>query len=138
MARGRRAEEEAGEGDAGVPRPWLPIRRAVREVTVDGPPRIAEALWFCMSVALQRTQKSQNKRRPKGRGKKNRGVGGRNAASANAEAFSKVVDEYATHVFVSLRRCATGTILRHRLQRRFATDIRSLQGRQDERPRLPG
>ena len=93
-----RADEEAGEGDAGVPRPWLPIRRAVREVTVDEPPRIAEALWFCMSVALQRTQKSQNKRRPKGRGKKNRGVGGRDAASANAEAFSKVVDEYATRL----------------------------------------
>ena len=95
--------EEAGEGDAGVPRPWLPIRRAVREATVDAPPRIAEALWFCMSVALQRTQKSQNKRRPKGRGKKNRGGG--DAASANAEAFSKVVDEYAVRLREFKRAC---------------------------------
>lgn len=96
--------EDESEGDAGVPRAWRRIRDALRASTASaGDARVTEALWFCMSVALQRTQKSQNKARfRKSKGK--RSGGQRN--EDNADIFYKVVEEYADRLRQFREECA--------------------------------
>jgi hypothetical protein len=86
--------------DSGVPKPWRPMRDALRArlakvsaSEVDA--RVFEAAWFCLSVAVQRTQKSSNKRRPKGKGKSG---GSGNIVSDNADKFVKITDEYVKRV----------------------------------------
>lgn len=96
--------ESEGEGDAGVPRAWRRIRDALRASDASaGDARVAEALWFCMSVALQRTQKSQNKARArKSKGKKS----GSHRSEDNADTFLKVVEEYADRLRQFREECA--------------------------------
>ena len=96
--------EEAGDG--GVPRAWRRIRDALRASNggVSGG-RVDESLWFCMSVALQRTQKSQSKARPrKGKGKRS---GGSRGGEDNAYIFYKVVEEYADRLRQFRAMCST-------------------------------
>ena len=101
--------EDNDDGDAvvAVPRPWRPVRNALSayveserfasEVDEAHRDRVVEALWFCLSVALQRTQKSQNKRRPRKGGKRRNNNDG-NGGDKNVEVFLKIVDEYVQRV----------------------------------------
>jgi hypothetical protein len=110
-----RADSDAdadADADAGrdVPKAWRPARDALaaylaRDARV-GAPRVAEGLWFCMSVAVQRTQKSQNKRRHKGKGRGKRGGGGGDVARDNAETFYKTVEEYANRLTQFREECS--------------------------------
>ena len=103
------SDDNNADGDAvvAVPRAWRPVRNAlsayveserfasvVDEAHRD---RVVEALWFCLSVALQRTQKSQNKRRPRKGGKRRNNNDG-NGGDKNVEVFLKIVDEYVERV----------------------------------------
>jgi hypothetical protein len=107
----REEKDGANDEDASdVPRSWRAVRDALREYLASdafvGAPRVAEGLWFCMSVALQRTQKSQNKRRHKGKSKGKRGGGGDDASLVNAETFLKTVEEYANRLEQFREECA--------------------------------
>lgn len=109
-ARGRDdGDDGGGDGDGGdaVPRAWRRVRNALAahaesarfasEVDQAHRDRVVEALWFCLSVAIQRTQKSQNKRRGRRGGKRRNGDGG-GGGDENVEAFLKIVDEYVDRV----------------------------------------
>jgi hypothetical protein len=102
---------QTASGDAGVPKTWRPIRDALASyLTSDaftGDERVAEALWFCMSVALQRIQKSSNKRRPKGRRKGGNSKGSGDFVADNADGFHALVLEYANRVREFQRECAS-------------------------------
>jgi hypothetical protein len=64
---------------------------------------VAGALWFCLSVALQRSQKGRGKRRPYKKQRKKASASATSGAATEsqgeaAEAFARVVDEYCTRV----------------------------------------
>ena len=102
-----------GGGGGAVPRDWRPAQRALASVVdsalvADSEEGVAGALWFCLSVALQRSQKGRGKKRPyKRQRKKAAAAAAANAAAESsatqgqrdaAEAFARVVDEYCDRV----------------------------------------
>lgn len=117
------ARKSGAKGDGGVPRAWRAIRRSLRtalespnaDAAAPPPPGLGGttpegALWFCLSVALQRSQKGRGKRRAK-RGYKNQrrkaraetenAIDERSATEAESDAaasFRKCVDEYCDRV----------------------------------------
>ena len=93
-----------------MPRDWRPAQRALASVVDsalvgDAEEGVAGALWFCLSVALQRSQKGRGKRRPYKRRRKKAAAAIATAESSAtqgqrdaAEAFARVVDEYCDRV----------------------------------------
>ena len=99
-----------GGGGGAVPRDWRPAQRALASVVDsalvgDAEEGVAGALCFCLSVALQRSQKGRGKRRPYKRRRKKAAAAIAAAESSAtqgqrdaAEAFARVVDEYCDRV----------------------------------------
>ena len=97
----------------GVPRAWLAIRRSLRTALespngIEAPPpglggtTPEGALWFCLSVALQRSQKGRGKKRHK-RGYKNQR---RKTRAETENAFkSQLATEAELDAAASFRKC---------------------------------
>ena len=130
-------KEDGAKGGGGVPRAWRAIRRSLRTALDATSPNMSSvpppglggttpegALWFCLSVALQRSQKGRGKRRGKNgsRGYKNQRrkaqaatenafrEGSATDAEADAAAlFRKCVDEYCDRVSELCARVPSGT-----------------------------
>jgi hypothetical protein len=123
------AASRRGGGAGAVPRDWRPVRSALsaclsglededattatatHPLVAAAEPGVPGALRFCLSVALQRSQKSRGKRRPyKRQRKKNAALSANDAPTsltpAQLEAavkFRDVVDEYCGRVSALLR-----------------------------------
>ena len=106
-----------------VPRDWRPAQRALAAHLASGAldgaeAGVAGALWFCLSVALQRAQKNRGKkRRPY---KKQRAKAAKRASEETetaasspqidaARAFEKVVDEYCDRLASLMEATPAGT-----------------------------
>jgi len=114
--------KSGAKGGGGVPRAWRAIRRSLRtalespnaDTAAPPPPGLggttpAQALWFCLSVALQRSQKGRGKRRKRGyknqrrkaRAETESAIKEQSATEAESDAaalFRKCVDEYCDRV----------------------------------------
>ena len=112
-----------GGGGGAVPRDWRPVQRALANHIATSPDfrareredsdggaeeGVAGALWFCLSVALQRSQKGRGKKRRPYKKQRNKkaaaAAAGATTGSASdsqveaAASFAKVVEEYAARV----------------------------------------
>lgn len=113
-ARGRGASPNgsgAGAGAGAVPRDWRPVQSALAchidgtQLTETMEEGAVGALWFCLSVALQRSQKGRGKkqRRPYKKQRKKAAAkvvegGATDSQVEAAESFVKAVDEYCDRI----------------------------------------
>ena len=153
-AKGKGKKSRGGGGGAGaVPRDWRPVRSALsaclsladddatdaatRALVAAAEPGVPGALRFCLSVALQRSQKSRGKRRPYKRRREKDKKDAReklardgNAASSlppgqleAAAQFRDVVDEYCGRVG-GLVRAVDADVPRATIYNQDARDVR--------------